>query len=69
MFRLRGEPMYLKTEEEINENFMEVHGLKPNEEYEFKVVAVDGVNIAESAVQEVNTYGFGEFVVKMVEIL
>lgn len=51
--------MFQKTEEEINENYLEVPALQPNEEYEFKVVAVDGNNFAESAVQEVSTYGVG----------
>lgn len=59
-YRLHGEPMFQKTEEEINENYLEVPALQPNEEYEFKVVAVDGNNFAESAIQEVSTYGVGK---------
>lgn len=36
---------------------MEIHGLTPNEDYEFKVVAVDGDHETESAIEKVNTYG------------
>lgn len=38
---------------------MDVRGLNPNEIYEFKVVAVDGEDYTESAVQEVDTSGVG----------
>lgn len=55
-YRKKGEPDYQKTQEEINEDYMEVRGLYPNEVYEFRVVAVDGDLYSESPPQDVDTY-------------
>lgn len=52
---------------------MEIHGLTPNEDYEFKVVAVDGDHETESAIEKVNTYGVGKiyilYTVMFVELI
>lgn len=59
--RLRGEPNYLESSSELEEDYIIVRGLQPGELYEFKVVAVDGEYMAESATREVETFGVGEF--------
>lgn len=57
--RLRGEPIYLESSSELEEDYIIVRGLLPGEVYEFKVVAVDGEFMTESETEEVETYSVG----------
>lgn len=56
-YRIKGESVWLKTDPELQENWLVVRALEPDSTYEFVVVAVDGEYLTESAVQEVSTYG------------
>jgi neuronal cell adhesion molecule len=60
-YRKKGEPTFLKTEPQINEDHIIVGSLEPNEEYEFRVVSVDGDFETASAVQQFDASSEGEF--------
>jgi neuronal cell adhesion molecule len=60
-YRKKGEPTFLKTEPQINEDHIIVGSLEPNEEYEFRVVSVDGDYETASAVQQFDASSEGEF--------
>ncbi|GLV37958.1 Neuroglian [Carabus blaptoides fortunei] len=51
-YRVQGEPTFQSTKSEFNENFMKIHGLTPNEDYEFKVVAADSSHETESVIEQ-----------------
>ncbi|KAM7349143.1 neuroglian isoform 1-T6 [Cochliomyia hominivorax] len=56
-YRIKGETEWNKAPEEKNRDYQEVSGLDPDTVYEFRVVAVDGHFMTESATQEVDTNG------------
>jgi hypothetical protein len=53
--RKKGEPKFSDSQHIINEDAYEVSGLDPNEQYEIRVVSVDGENNTPSEVQYYNT--------------
>lgn len=59
-YRKKGEPTFLKTEPQINEDHIIVGSLEPNEQYEFRVVSVDGDYDIPSAIQQFDASGGGE---------
>ena len=48
--------MWIKTEDQLNENSIVVKGLDPGHIYEFRVDAVDGAFRTPSRIQDVHTY-------------
>jgi neuronal cell adhesion molecule len=54
-YRKKGMPSFERTNPQINEDNVEISGLEPNEDYEFRVVSVDGVNETPSAIQSFET--------------
>lgn len=61
IFRLKGDNLYEKTKPELEDNEIDVKGLKPGELYEFVVVAVDGDTMRESDVVEIEASSTGNF--------
>lgn len=59
-YRIRGEPIFISTEPEMNDDSIVLRGLLPGEMYEVRAVAVDGDHVAESESREVDTSGIGE---------
>lgn len=59
-YKRRGESQWLQSAEELNNDTLSIKGLEPDENFEFRVVSVDGLLLTESATQEVDTYGIGE---------
>ncbi|KAK6624567.1 hypothetical protein RUM44_011426 [Polyplax serrata] len=55
-YKLRGEPIYVESSSELEEDYTIIRGLLPGEVYEFKVVAVDGEFMTESQAEEIETY-------------
>jgi len=55
-YRKQKEPLWIKTEDQLNENSIVVKGLDPGHVYEFRVVAVDGAFQTPSRIQDVHTY-------------
>jgi len=53
--------LYEKTKPELEDNDIDVKGLKPGELYEFVVVAVDGNIMRESDVVEIEASSTGNF--------
>lgn len=51
--------MYEETKPELDNNFIDVRGLKPGEMYEFVVVAVDGDTMKESDTVEIEASSSG----------
>lgn len=60
-YRVKNQANYLSSEPQINEDNIEIGGLEPNKEYEFRVVAVDGNFETPSAVQIFDTSDTGKF--------
>lgn len=54
-YRKKGEPDFLISDPEINEDFLEVSGLEPATNYEFIATSVDGNYTADSELQEIST--------------
>lgn len=59
-YRVKGASEWLKTEPEMQEDYIVVRALEPDSNYEFAAVAVDGDYLTESSIQEVDTYGIGK---------
>lgn len=60
-YRIKGETTWLSTENVLEDDYVIIRGLQPDENYEFKVVSVDGEYSTESLAQNVQTVGTGEF--------
>lgn len=58
-YRVKGESQWERTDPQLDQDYLEVHGLQPDTMYEFRVVSVDGDHITESQSLEVDTYGTG----------
>ena len=61
--RKKGESQYLNSEPQINDDTIVVGSLEPNEEYEFRVVSVDGDLETASTSQFFDASGGGEIMV------
>lgn len=59
-YRKNGEPNFEKTEPQINDDTIVVGSLEPNQEYEFRVVSVDGEYEVESEPQKFDASGGGK---------
>lgn len=59
--RLKGDNLYEKTNPELDKTYIDVKGLKPEEVYEFIVVAVDGDTMKDSDVVEIEASSTGIF--------
>ena len=55
-YRRKGETIFEKSDDELDENFLILRGLEPNQLYEIRVVVVDGDFFTESDVEEVEMY-------------
>ena len=62
-YRRKGETIYIKSEDEFDENFIILRGLEPNQLYEICAVVVDGDYFTESDPEEVEMYA-GKFLKK-----
>lgn len=62
-YKVKGEPLFISTEPEMNDDWTVVRALLPDKVYEFKIVAVDGDYATESETQEIDTSGIGTFFV------
>lgn len=62
-YRIRGQPLYESSKLQMNEDNIEIDGLEPNKEYEFRVIAVDGALKTQSAIKVYDTSDptIGEF--------
>lgn len=60
-YRIKGETTWLSTDNILEDDFVIIRGLQPDETYEFVVASVDGEYLAESHVQDVPTIGIGMF--------
>lgn len=67
-YRVKGEADFKETDPELDEDTVVVRGLDSNENYEFRVVAVDGNFMTESESKFVSTDGIGEFDCKFEDI-
>lgn len=61
-YKMKGEPTFIITDPENNNDYLDVSGLELGETYEFVLVAADGNQYTESEVQEVDTYGIGPII-------
>ncbi|KAK4016086.1 neuroglian isoform X3 [Daphnia magna] len=61
-FRRKGETIYIKSEDEFDENFIILRGLEPNQLYEICAVVVDGDYFTESDPEEVEMYADGPYI-------
>lgn len=52
-YRIKGTTQWLETDPVIDNDFVYVRGLQPDEKYEMAVVSVDGEHLAESYAQDV----------------
>lgn len=59
-YRIKGETTWLSTENVLEDDFVIIRGLQPDENYEFVVASVDGEYLKESQIQDVQTVGLGE---------
>jgi neuronal cell adhesion protein len=57
---MKKDSEWLQTDPELDNDYIDIRGLDPDEQYEFKVVAVDGGFLTESESQFVSTYGIGK---------
>lgn len=62
-YRIKGETTWSSTGDVLDEDFVIVRALEPDETYEFVVVSVDGKYLTESKVQDVATYSIGMYIV------
>lgn len=58
-YRIKGETTWLTTDYELDNDFVIVRGLQPDETYEFVTISVDGEHLTESQIQDVPTVGIG----------
>lgn len=61
-YRQKGQTTWMSTSDVLEDDFVVVRGLEPEETYEFRVVSVDGEFKTESKIQDVVTYGIGMFI-------
>lgn len=59
-YRVKGESEWLKSDPQMQDDYLIVRALEADSNYEFVVVAVDGDYLTESSAQEVDTYGIGK---------
>lgn len=52
-YRIKGTTQWLETDPVIDNDFVYIRGLQPDEKYEMAVVSVDGEHLAESYAQDV----------------
>lgn len=62
-YRIKGETQWLTTDYVLEDDFVLVRGLQPDETYEFVVISVDGEHLSESLVQDVPTVGIGMYLI------
>jgi neuronal cell adhesion molecule len=60
-YREKGAPSFTVMDAPINEDNVEISGLEPNQEYEFRVVSVDGQHETPSAIKGFDTNDSGRF--------
>ncbi|XP_036318841.1 neuroglian isoform X1 [Rhagoletis pomonella] len=56
-YRIKGEPNFVKVDPEFTRDFQEIAGLDPDNVYEFRVVAVDGLHETPSELREIVVEG------------
>lgn len=61
-YRVKGSTDWIDTPKEMGEDFIIVSGLKPERQYEFAAVSVNGEYETMSSIQEVDTSGIGKLV-------
>lgn len=54
-YHIKGTTKWLETDPVIDNDYVVIHGLQPEETYEMTVVSVDGEHIAESQKRDVDT--------------
>lgn len=52
-YRIKGTTRWIETDAVIDDDFVYIRGLQPDDTYEFSVVSVDGDKLSESEAQEV----------------
>lgn len=62
--RVKGSHNWIASKNEINEDFIMVRGLEPEQDYEFRVVAVDGTYNTESTSEFIHISGDDPVIVK-----
>lgn len=60
-YRVKGETTWLSSDNILEDDYVIIRGLEPDETYEFIVVSVDGTYATDSQVQEVPTVGIGMY--------
>jgi neuronal cell adhesion molecule len=58
-YREKGQPSFQRMDAPINEDNVEISGLEPNQQYQFRVVSVDGTHETPSPVQDFDTSDSG----------
>jgi neuronal cell adhesion protein len=56
-YRLKSDSNWWHTEPELDNDYIDIRGLDPDEQYEFKVVAVNGGFWTESKSQFISAFG------------
>lgn len=60
-YRKKGETTWISSDPVLEDDFVIIRGLDPDENYEFVIASVDGEYLTESQVQDVQTVGIGEW--------
>lgn len=58
-YRIKGETTWLQSDNILEDDYVIVRGLEPDQNYEFVVASVDGEFLKESYAKEVSTSGIG----------
>lgn len=58
-YRLKGDTEWTRTDDILEDDYVIVRNLQPDEDYEFAVVSVDGEYATDSQVREISTSGIG----------
>lgn len=58
-YREKGATQWLETPYEFTDDHVTIYGLKPDTDYEFAAISVDGEHLTESAIQDVQTVESG----------
>lgn len=61
-YRKKGEPNYMQTEPEHDNDYKLITGLELDQTYEFLLLAADGNNFTPSKSQDIDTYGTGPII-------
>lgn len=59
-YRIKGDTTWLSTDSVLEDDFVVIRGLQPDDVYEFVVISIDGEHLTESQIQEVPTVGIGK---------